>query len=79
MKILFFAQIRDFAGRSACDVPIDRAIGIEELWQILNEQFPGIDKFRSSTRLARNEAFSSPDEIFLSDDEVALLPPVSGG
>ncbi len=79
MRVLFFAQIRDFTGRADSELPIDRAIRPDELWHALNERFPGIEKFRSSTRLARNAAFSAPDEQFEPGDEIALLPPVSGG
>ena len=35
--------------------------------------------FRSSVRLARNGEYARPDERFEPNDEVALIPPVSGG
>jgi molybdopterin converting factor small subunit len=79
MKVLFFAQIRDFTGRGECDVPVSKAVAAEELWSALDRLFPGITKFRSSTRLARNSNFAGDGDLFHTDDEVALLPPVSGG
>jgi molybdopterin converting factor small subunit len=79
MKVLFFAQIRDFTGRAECDLPVSEVVAPDELWSALDRLFPGIAKFRSSTRLARNSNFAGNREIFQADDEVALLPPVSGG
>jgi molybdopterin converting factor subunit 1 len=79
MKVLFFAQIRDFTGRAECDLPVSEPVGADELWSALDRLFPRIAKFRSSTRLARNSNFADDREIFQADDEVALLPPVSGG
>jgi molybdopterin converting factor subunit 1 len=79
MKVLFFAQIRDFTGHAACEVPAEHPVNADELWRILEQLFPGMQKFRSSTRFARNSEFARNDEVFQPDDEVALLPPVSGG
>ena len=79
MKVLFFAQIREFTRRADCDLPVTNAIGADDLWTMLEKLFPGIANFRSSTRLARNADFATSGELFNNHDEVALLPPVSGG
>jgi tetratricopeptide (TPR) repeat protein len=45
----------------------------------INEKHPGLARFRGSVRLARNSEYVGPDARFGPDDEVALIPPVSGG
>lgn len=79
MRVLFFAQIREFTKRDATELRARSALDADEIWKHLDEQFPGIGKFRRTTRLARNSTFADADEQFGPHDEVALLPPVSGG
>lgn len=79
MKVLFFAQIRDFTGCDAANMETRGGVTADAVWQRLEQEFAGIEKFRSTTRLARNGVFASADEQFADSDEVALIPPVSGG
>ena len=79
MKVLFFVQIRSFTGCEQTEMEVAQPIDGRQLWTTLDEKFPGISKFRSSTRLARNSVYARNDESFSNNDEVALLSPVSGG
>lgn len=79
MKVLFFVQIRSFTGCDQIDLAVDAPIDAARLWTELETSFPGISKFRSSTRLARNSAYARENDTFAMGDEVALLSPVSGG
>jgi molybdopterin converting factor subunit 1 len=79
MKILFFAQIRDFTGCAAAEMETCGDVAADAVWRQLGKQFPGIEKFRSTTRLARNGNFAAAHETFADADEIALIPPVSGG
>jgi molybdopterin converting factor small subunit len=51
----------------------------EALWQLLLERFPALQKSQSAIRIARNHQFLLPGEKLQPGDEVALIPPVSGG
>ena len=79
MNVLFFAQIRDFTGCASVDITAHDGITADAVWSALEERFRGIRKFRGTTRLARNGVFASADDRFSKSDEVALIPPVSGG
>ena len=79
MKVLFFVQIRSFTGCDHTELEVAQPIDGGQLWTALEEKFAGISKFRSSTRLARNSDYARDEELFSSNDEVALLSPVSGG
>lgn len=78
MRILFFAQLRDVTCCSemqwdCCDTD---AAG---LWRELLRAHPGLERFRSTVRLAKNSEYVAGDARFANADEVALIPPVSGG
>ena len=79
MKVMFFVQVRDFTGCEQAEIELKLPVAADGLWELLEAKFPGIAKFRSSTRLARNFAYAREDQIFSNEDEVALLSPVSGG
>jgi molybdopterin synthase sulfur carrier subunit len=78
VRILFFAQLCELTGVSQADLEVD-GIGATALWAVLEERWPALSGQRANTRLARNGAYARPDEIFTTGDEVALIPPVSGG
>lgn len=78
MRILFFAQLRDVTHRREMDLTVDE-VDAEGLWQHLIEAYPALAHFRGSVRLARNSEYVGPDARFRRTDEVALIPPVSGG
>ena len=79
MNVLFFAQIREFTGCASAEIATSRQLSADAVWSLLQQRFRGIDKFRGTTRLARNGVFAAAGEQFLDSDEVALIPPVSGG
>ena len=79
MRVLFFAQIRDAAGTSELELKLSRHSGLEEIWRVLITAQPALAPFQASTRLARNGEYTDGKTIFSDTDEVALIPPVSGG
>jgi molybdopterin converting factor small subunit len=79
MRLLFFAQLRDVTGLCETRWPLNRALTADELWTRLGRVYPDLGRFRGSVRLARNGEYAPPDARFEDADEVALIPPVSGG
>ncbi|MFZ9932193.1 MAG: MoaD/ThiS family protein [Chthoniobacterales bacterium] len=78
MKVLFFAQLRAVTATAESEVEAD-GVDAAGLWEILSGRWPGLAAHRDHTRLARNGAYAGEGEMFSADDEVALIPPVSGG
>jgi molybdopterin converting factor subunit 1 len=78
MRVLFFAQLQDATGCDCIELapPPSNA---EQLWQRLIETFPALAKHQKNVRLARNWEYAEPETHFGEDDELALIPPVSGG
>jgi len=79
MRVLFFAQLKDVTGCDAVDLAATSPLNRDGLWAALLEKFPALAAHRSSVRLARNCEYAAPETMFAQGDEVALLPPVSGG
>jgi molybdopterin converting factor subunit 1 len=78
MKILFFAHLRDATGCAE----VERNFGEVDaagLWQKLIAEFPALENSRAGVRLARNGEYVDRAARFADADEVALIPPVSGG
>lgn len=78
MRVLFFAQLRQVTGVDEVQMASDQ-LDAAGLWNKLIERWPDLQKHREPTRLARNGVYVGPEDIFRKGDEVALIPPVSGG
>jgi molybdopterin converting factor subunit 1 len=78
MRILFFAHLKAVTGCAEMELDC-RDVDAHGLWDKLIGEYPGLARFRNSVRLARNSEYVGPDARFGRADEVALIPPVSGG
>jgi molybdopterin converting factor subunit 1 len=78
MRILFFAQLREVAGAADAELEAD-GVDAVALWELLLARWPGLKAHSGRTRLARNGVYAGAKEVFADGDEVALIPPVSGG
>ena len=78
MRVLFFAQVREATGVAEGELDAD-GVSAAALWTSLIKRWPVLAAHQANTRLARNGSYAAPDEVFRAGDEVALLPPVSGG
>ncbi|MCH6268085.1 MULTISPECIES: molybdopterin converting factor subunit 1 [Neobacillus] len=75
-KILFFAHLRDAVGEEFLRLDVSGKT-VAELKAELSEKY---DLPRMETVMtAINEEFASNDEVIQEGDEIAFIPPVSGG
>jgi molybdopterin converting factor small subunit len=79
MKVVFFAQSRQAAGRDEWQLETARAMTIPEFWARLRDAFPALAPLEKTARLARRETYLLPGEHLDPADEIAVIPPVSGG
>ena len=79
--MLYFAALREAAGTGAhlLELPPGSSFGAAR--QAASIAHPALQPLLTSTavRGARNGAFVSDDEPLAEGDELALIPPVSGG
>lgn len=79
VKVLFFGQLKDIVGRSEDSLEVPEAAQLGEIFGRYAEQYPKLADLRRSIVLARNQQFASPETLVAEGDEIAFLPPVSGG
>ncbi|XP_071447325.1 molybdopterin synthase sulfur carrier subunit-like isoform X2 [Hetaerina americana] len=80
VKVLFFAKARELSGTEVSDLKVDAASTYDYLLNKIVNKF-SLGKIRNNILLAINEEYSGPDApIHLKDgDEIAVIPPISGG
>lgn len=79
MRLLFFAQLKTATGLAEQEWQIETPLSEEAMWEALLRQFPQLSAHRPTVRIARNGHYLQTGEKLLANDEVALIPPVSGG
>ena len=77
VRVLYFASLRDAAGRDAEDMEIASAT-LAQLYDEARARH-GFALVRERLRVARNGAFAQWSECAMEGDEIAFIPPVSGG
>ena len=79
MKIISFGITKDITGSMFIDFDAGtEKLTIAELKENLFEKFPELRKLKSLS-FALNNAYTTNDTIVCDKDEIALIPPVSGG
>ncbi|MFQ6057504.1 MAG: molybdopterin converting factor subunit 1 [Anaerolineae bacterium] len=77
VKVRFFASYRELVGRRELELEVAAGATVADLWRRLGQEFPRLSAI--SPAAAVNMEYV-PFEVGLHDgDEVAFLPPVSGG
>jgi len=79
VRVLFFGVLKDLAGKSGDGLDLHDGASVHDVLAHYETQFPRLKESLSSLALAVNQHYASPDTKLKPNDEVALLPPVSGG
>jgi molybdopterin converting factor subunit 1 len=79
VTVRLFARLREIVGAPEVDrdVPEDATLGI--VWDRLAAEFPALEPYRASVSGAVNADYARMQARVHDGDEVAFLPPVSGG
>lgn len=81
MKVLLFGVTRDIVGEAALSIPSAEAgelATVGALKAFLRRRYPALDHL-SSLAVAVNKAYATDADPLETQDEIALIPPVSGG
>ncbi len=81
MRIIarFFALHRDVVGASQIELDVEEGATAGEVWSQLGETYPRLVPATRSLMFAVNQSFADPMTVLHEGDEVAFIPPVSGG
>jgi molybdopterin converting factor subunit 1 len=77
--VLFFGVLKEVAGRSSEIVELGEDSTAQSVLAKLTEKYPRIRESLASIAIAVNQQYCGPDTKLRDGDEIALLPPVSGG
>jgi len=78
INILAFGIVKEIFGGSSIEIELNDICAVNDLKHSLEEKFPQLKRL-SSFRIALNNHFASQDETISEEDEIAIIPPVSGG
>ena len=79
IRVFFFGVLRDLAGRSTDIVDLPDGTRVRDLLSHYARQAPQLEAMLSSVAFAVNQEYADRECELAEGDEVALLPPVSGG
>lgn len=77
--IRLFARLRDIAGTPELEREIEPGTTVRAVWERLVGDFPAMAPYGRSISSAVNAEYSSMSATIHDGDEIAFLPPVSGG
>jgi MoaE-MoaD fusion protein len=79
VRVLFFGQLKDIAGVSQEDAELSDGARVEDVYERYARRFPRLAEFRPSVAASVNQEYADWRASLAAGDEVAFLPPVSGG
>ncbi len=79
VRVLFFGILKDLVGETQGDFDFPEGASLDTVFQSFAARFPQLRQMAPSIVVARNREFAAPTVLIQEGDEVAFLPPVSGG
>jgi molybdopterin converting factor subunit 1 len=79
VTVKLFARLRDVAGTAEMTRDIESGSTVRTVWRQLSAEFPEFALYERSISTAVNADYARMDQALVEGDEVAFLPPVSGG
>ena len=78
IEVLAFGIVKDIFRGSSVNVEVNNTLNVEGLKLVLEEKFPELKRLTSYVVAVNNE-YAIPKDFIQPNDEVAIIPPVSGG
>jgi MoaE-MoaD fusion protein len=79
VRVRLFAVQRELAGTRELALDLPAGATIEDAWRALVSRHPVLAPGRASVRFALNGVYAEPGDALADGDELAFIPPVSGG
>ncbi len=79
VTVRLFARLRDLAGAGELVRDVQAPATVQTIWRSLVAEFPALREYERSMSVAVNTDYSRMTAPVNDGDEVAFLPPVSGG
>src|SRR5579864_6983256 len=79
VRVLFFGILKELAGKSQDQVEVRDGASVRDVLLHYESQIPQLKAALPSVAFAVNQQYAGMETRLNADDEIALLPPVSGG
>ncbi len=79
IKVKFFASYKEAVGRDELDLDMEDESDVSQLLEAVKAIHPAIGELIEPLIVSVNKEYADFDKVLKEGDEVALLPPVSGG
>ena len=79
VTVRLFARLRDLAGSGELVRDVGTPATVETVWRSLVDEMPGLREYERTMSVAVNADYAKMSAKVDDGDEVAFLPPVSGG
>ncbi len=79
VTVRLFARLRDLAGSGELVREVETPATIETIWRSLVDEMPDLRQYERTMSVAVNAEYAKMSAKVADGDEVAFLPPVSGG
>jgi len=79
VRVLFFGVLKDLVGKAEDSIELSDGASVRDVLDQYASRFSRFSDSLNSLAVAVNQQYAGPDTILKSSDEVAFLPPVSGG
>jgi len=79
VRVLFFGVLREMAGKAAEEIDLPDGAFLDDVLEHYAVQIPKLKDCFPSMACAVNQQYAAPETKLSPGDEIALLPPVSGG
>jgi molybdopterin converting factor subunit 1 len=77
IPVYLFAQVRELARETHTDFEIEKGTDVSGLVELLHARFPSL--LSVEFKVAVNKEYADDDRVLVEGDEVAIIPPISGG
>ncbi|MGK6340720.1 MoaD/ThiS family protein [Chryseobacterium sp. DT-3] len=78
LKILAFGITKEIFGTSEKEIEINDGASVKVLKELLEKDFPELKKLKSYF-IAVDDEYAEDDQVVTISNEIAIIPPVSGG
>ena len=79
VTVRLFARLRDLAGTGELVRDVDAPATVRTVWQAVVAEMPALQEYERTMSVAVNADYARMSAAVADGDEVAFLPPVSGG
>lgn len=79
IRVLYFAQVREAVGANEEEYAVPATATVADLFSKVVESHPQLHRLKRSIQVSLNRKMAKRSAVLRDRDEVALLPPVTGG